>query len=54
VGTPGEVGLHPTPVEESTAYSVQLDLAGITGTDGVEVVGATHTVRIDVPTGTTA
>jgi hypothetical protein len=31
-------------------YSVELDLAGVTGTAGVEVIGATVTERLDVPT----
>jgi hypothetical protein len=31
---------------------VELDLAGIIGTEGVEVIGATMTERIVVPTGT--
>src|SRR5215468_6262544 len=48
MGTPGELGADPTPVADPTAYSVQVDLAGITGTEGVEVVGATHTERIEV------
>ncbi|GAA0929779.1 hypothetical protein [Virgisporangium aurantiacum] len=34
----------------SAAYSVQIDLAGITGLHGVELIGATRTARIDVPT----
>jgi hypothetical protein len=54
VGTPGEVGPPLTPVEDPTAYSVQLDLAGITGTEGVEVVGASCSQRIELSSGTTA
>lgn len=34
---------------ESTAYSVQIDLAACTGTIGIEVVGANQTERIVVP-----
>lgn len=34
---------------EHTAYSVELDLAGCTGTIGIEVVGANQTERIVVP-----
>jgi hypothetical protein len=34
----------------SVEYSVQIDLAGITGVHGVELIGATRTARIDVTT----
>ena len=34
----------------SAYYSVQIDLAGITGVHGVELIGATRTARIDVTT----
>jgi hypothetical protein len=58
VGSPGEVGADPVPVTEPvaepTAYSVQLDLTGITGTEGVEVIGATRTERVAVPPGPAA
>jgi hypothetical protein len=30
----------------SAAYSVQLDLTGLTGTQGVEVIGATRTAQL--------
>jgi hypothetical protein len=59
VGSPGELGGPPVatqlPAEpptatqlpaESTAYSIELDLAGCTGTVGIEVVGANQTERI--------
>ena len=36
----------------SAEYSVQIDLAGITGVHGVELIGATRTARIDVSTET--
>jgi hypothetical protein len=49
VGTLEDVGLHPMPVAESTPYSVELDLAGITGTEGVEVVGASGTEKVSAP-----
>ncbi|BEL08439.1 hypothetical protein Q0Z83_066300 [Actinoplanes sichuanensis] len=32
-------------------YVVELDLTGLIGTRGVEVIGADHTERIDIPTG---
>lgn len=51
---PDPDGVYVMPVNEDTAYSVQLDLAGVTGTAGVEVIGATRTERIDVPSTTVA
>lgn len=38
----------PGTDEGSSEYSVQLDLVGFTGTDGVEVIGATRTARVAV------
>jgi hypothetical protein len=38
-----------SPAAEAAQYSVELDLAGITGTEGVEVIGASHTERVSVP-----
>jgi hypothetical protein len=50
VGTAGrEEGLHPMPLTESTQYTVELDLSGVTGTSGVEVIGATRTEQLEVP-----
>jgi hypothetical protein len=37
------------PAITNVPYSVEIDLAGITGSDGVEVIGASRTERIDVP-----
>ena len=48
VGTIEEVGQRPTPVDEPVPYSVELDLVGITGTEGVEVIGASSTERAPV------
>jgi hypothetical protein len=51
VGSTGDDGgPRPTQPISSVPYSVELDLAGVTGTEGVEVVGATKTERIIVPT----
>jgi hypothetical protein len=50
VGSVGDdVGLHPMPVAAPATYSVELDLAGITGTCGVEVIGASRTEQIELP-----
>jgi hypothetical protein len=38
------------PIYEPLPYTVELDLAGVTGTSGVEVIGATHTEKLDVAT----
>lgn len=38
-----------TQLPTDSAYTVELDLAGCTGTAGIEVVGANGTERIDVP-----
>jgi hypothetical protein len=50
VGTTGDGG-GPRPMQpiSSIPYTVELDLAGITGSEGVEVVGATKTERVMVP-----
>lgn len=49
VGTLEDVGPQPTPVAEPARYTVELDLVGITGAEGVEVIGASHTERVPVP-----
>jgi hypothetical protein len=49
VGTLGDDGPHPAPVAEPEQYTVELDLVGITGAEGVEVIGASHTERVPVP-----
>jgi hypothetical protein len=41
---------QPMPAITNVPYSVELDLAGLVGTEGVEVVGTTRTERITVPT----
>jgi hypothetical protein len=38
----------PGAGDGSAEYSVQLDLAGFTGTEGVEVIGASRTTRLAV------
>jgi hypothetical protein len=54
VGTlTGEVGPHPTPAI-ALPYSVELDLAGVTGSVGVEVIGASRTEQLAVPTAAAA
>ena len=45
-----EAGTEPAADGGSAQYSVQIDLAGITGVHGVELIGATRTARIDVTT----
>jgi hypothetical protein len=37
------------PEDGSGEYTAQLDLVGITGTEGVEVIGASRTTRLAVP-----
>jgi hypothetical protein len=49
VGTIEDVGPHPMPVAEPAQYTVEADLVGITGTEGVEVIGPSHTERVPVP-----
>jgi hypothetical protein len=39
-----------TTAEGSAAYQVKIDLVGITGVHGVEVIGATRTAQITVTT----
>ena len=46
----GESGPHPSHPIAAIPYHVELDLAGVTGTEGVEVIGATMTERLVVPT----
>ncbi|WP_426512753.1 hypothetical protein ACPPVO_20215 [Dactylosporangium sp. McL0621] len=50
VGTIENIGAQPMPVAEPAEYHVQLDLTGITGTEGIEVIGATRTERVALPT----
>ena len=49
VGSTGS-GPHASNPITAIPYSVSLDLQGITGTEGVEVIGATKTERLAVPT----
>ena len=51
VGCTDDSGPRPTQPIAAIPYSVQLDLAGVIGTEGVEVIGATMTEQIAVPTG---
>jgi hypothetical protein len=46
VGSSGD-SMDPRPTQPITSipYSVEIDLAGITGTEGVEVIGASMTER---------
>ena len=44
-----EPGPTATPAITSIPYTVELDLHGISGTEGIEVIGATSTERIAVP-----
>jgi hypothetical protein len=46
VGAIEDVGKHPMPVDGSVPYSVELDLAGITGSEGVEVIGACGSEKV--------
>jgi subtilisin inhibitor-like len=48
VGCLPEIGLPAT-----APYVVRLDLAGTIGTHGVEVIGANHSEKIDIPDNTT-
>jgi hypothetical protein len=50
VGSMGERGdgPHVSQPIANVPYSVELDLAGVTGSSGVEVIGAGSTERIDV------
>jgi|SRR5690348_11636780 hypothetical protein len=50
VGAPGgPTGPHVSQPITAIPYSVELDLAGVTGSSGVEVIGATKTERLEVP-----
>lgn len=51
VGTTDGGGPRPSQPISSIPYTVGLSLAGVTGTEGVEVIGATKTERILVPGG---
>jgi len=52
VGSTGpDPGPRPTQPITAIPYSVELDLEGVTGTEGVEVIGESRTERIAVPTG---
>jgi hypothetical protein len=54
VGSTGpDTGPRPTQPISAIPYSVELDLEGVNGTEGVEVIGANCTERIAVPTGET-
>jgi len=51
------VGLHPgkgeptqLPADTPTEFRVEIDLDGVTGTIGVDVIGATHNQKIQVTT----
>jgi hypothetical protein len=44
-----EAGPHPTQPITAIPYSVDLNLQGITGTEGVEVIGANKSERLAVP-----
>jgi hypothetical protein len=48
VGTIADDGPEPAPGDASPLYSVELDLAGVTGAEGVEVIGASRTERVPV------
>jgi len=51
VCSPGEdTATAPETDGGSAVYSVEIDLTGITGTQGVEVVGATRSMRLAVTT----
>lgn len=50
VGTIAADGPHVSQPITSIPYYVELDLQGITGSEGVEVIGATRTEQLPVPT----
>jgi hypothetical protein len=50
VGTAKFEGPHVSPPIASVPYSVEIDLEGINGSQGVEVIGETKTKQIAVPT----
>lgn len=49
VGCPAFEGNHPMPLIAPVAFSVELDLEGVGGTEGVEVIGASTTERLAAP-----
>jgi len=49
VASAGDGGPRPSQPIAAIPYSAHLDLAGTTGTEGVEVIGATMTERLAVP-----
>jgi hypothetical protein len=49
VASPGDGGPRPSQPIAAIPYAAELDLAGVTGTEGVEVIGATMTERLEVP-----
>ena len=48
-----EAGPHVSQPIAALPYSVQLDIASCTGSEGIEVVGANSTEKIEVPTSST-
>jgi len=54
VGVPAFDGPSPMPLIAPIPFTVELDLVGITGTEGVQVVGATNTKQMAAPTGAPA
>ena len=54
VGSVEDGGPRPTQPIAAIPYAVELDLAGVIGTEGVEVIGATMTEQIAVSTGEVA
>jgi hypothetical protein len=55
VRTPGaEDGPHVSQPIADVPYQVELDLEGVTGSEGVEVIGVSRTERVVVAAGATA
>jgi hypothetical protein len=52
VGSVSDAPRPMQPIAGGSPYRVELALTGVTGTKGVDVVGADQTERIDVPTTT--
>jgi hypothetical protein len=51
IGSVDAGGPRPTqPIANAWEYRVEIDLQGVTGTEGVEVIGASHTERLTIPT----
>jgi hypothetical protein len=48
VGTIEDIELPAASGADPVSYSAELDLVGITGTEGVEVIGASQTERVVV------